>query len=320
MKQYPKISIIVPAYNAEKTIKQCIESLLIQDYPTYEIIIVDNCSSDKTAEIIKSYGKVKYLYEKSKGSYLSRNTGVNYSTGEILVFTDSDCILKRNWLTRLTEPIRRGKCEASMGGTLSATNGRLENVEQDAYEQYIKTIRKGDNLRTIDTRNFAITGRALEKVGFFDEKIPFAGDYRFGLKLNSMNYAPLFVTGAEVKHFHKSSLKRVFRTKFLQSYWSAHTYITEGFSSRPFRVNYYISLALLLSTLGICVTTIAQINAVAVMLLLLSILLLIMSPSVLKNIFRLNFYAAFYHAMSMAAIRLGILKYYITHYLIRKKI
>ena len=91
-----KISVIVPVRNNEEMIGDCIESLLAQDYPKedYEIIVVDNNSTDKTTDIIKKY-PVKYLHEEKTGRGIARNTAVKTAFGEIIAFTDSDYIAFR---------------------------------------------------------------------------------------------------------------------------------------------------------------------------------------------------------------------------------
>lgn len=89
-----KFSIIIPAYNAEKTIKSCVDSVLAQDYDSYEIIIVDDGSKDATARILrKEYGnnkKITILSQENKGVSAARNRALNEASGEWVIFLDSD--------------------------------------------------------------------------------------------------------------------------------------------------------------------------------------------------------------------------------------
>ena len=101
----PFASVIVPVYNGESMIAECIESLLSQDYPKdkYEIIVVDNNSNDHTPDIVKKY-PVKYTMEtRIQSSYAARNTGVKYAEGEALIFFDADQIATQNWLKNLMQ-------------------------------------------------------------------------------------------------------------------------------------------------------------------------------------------------------------------------
>ncbi len=98
----PFVSVIVPALNEERTIRECIVSLLRMDYPQErrEILMVDNGSTDRTAEIIKSF-PVRYLREERRGASYARNRGIEASKGEILAFTDADCVVTTGWLREL---------------------------------------------------------------------------------------------------------------------------------------------------------------------------------------------------------------------------
>lgn len=108
------VSIIVPAYNAQKTINKCIQSLLMLDFPKdqYEIIVVDNNSNDSTAELIKSHPHVIYVKESIQGRSYARNTGAKISKGELLAFIDADVFLEEAWLTHMVASFKK----ISIGG------------------------------------------------------------------------------------------------------------------------------------------------------------------------------------------------------------
>ncbi|WP_060678179.1 glycosyltransferase family 2 protein [Virgibacillus halodenitrificans] len=91
----PLVSVITPAYNAERFIRQTIESVLAQTYSNWEMIIVDDCSTDKTVEYINHYIKTDsriklFIQEKNRGSAIARNTAMNNAKGQYLAFLDSD--------------------------------------------------------------------------------------------------------------------------------------------------------------------------------------------------------------------------------------
>ncbi len=95
-----KVSVIVPVYNTARYLAACIEGLLDQDFDpsAYEILAVDNNSTDESASIIERYPRVRLLHEPKQGSYAARNRGVREAKGEIIAFTDSDCVPERDWL------------------------------------------------------------------------------------------------------------------------------------------------------------------------------------------------------------------------------
>lgn len=94
----PKVSIIIPVYNAEKYIKECICSVLNQSYKNLEIIIINDGSIDKSLEIIQSFqdNRIKLLSQKNRGAASARNLGLHHASGELIQFLDSDDILDKD--------------------------------------------------------------------------------------------------------------------------------------------------------------------------------------------------------------------------------
>ena len=94
MKEKPFISIIIPAYNAETTLKRCVRSVLIQDYEEYEIIVVDDGSKDETSAICdwyeKKYEAVQVIHSENKGVSSARNLGLEKAMGDYILFLDAD--------------------------------------------------------------------------------------------------------------------------------------------------------------------------------------------------------------------------------------
>jgi len=105
------ISVIIPTYNEEKVLSDCIESLGFQTLTDFEIIVVDDGSTDGTLEILKNLEKLlpsfKFFQENHKGAGAARNLGAGNAKGEILVFVDADMTFDKNFLEKLTEPIRK---------------------------------------------------------------------------------------------------------------------------------------------------------------------------------------------------------------------
>ena len=100
----PFASVIIPVLNEERTIRECLSSLIKMDYPVdrREILVVDNGSTDRTAEIIKTF-PVRYLWEERLGPSAARNRGIEASKGEIVAFTDADCVVTTGWLWELVK-------------------------------------------------------------------------------------------------------------------------------------------------------------------------------------------------------------------------
>ena len=106
MDQNKLISVIIPTFNSEKYIQQCISSVLNQTYENYEIIVVDNNSTDSTVSIIKSFNsdKIKIIYVFNNGNIsISRNLGIKNSIGSWIAFLDSDDFWEKNKLSLISK-------------------------------------------------------------------------------------------------------------------------------------------------------------------------------------------------------------------------
>ncbi|MHC4843460.1 MAG: glycosyltransferase family 2 protein [Planctomycetota bacterium] len=102
------ISVVIPAYNCEECVGRAIESVLVQTYKNFEIIVVDDGSSDKTAEVIKSYGdRVHYIYQENTGVSVARNSGIASANGDWIAFLDADDEFLPNKLELQAELIKR---------------------------------------------------------------------------------------------------------------------------------------------------------------------------------------------------------------------
>jgi glycosyltransferase involved in cell wall biosynthesis len=110
-------SIVVPVFNAEPFLERCLRSLIQQTYPAdrYEIIVVDNNSSDRSAAITAKFHPVKLLHEAEQGSYAARNTGVRAARGEVVAFTDPDCEVQADWLENIYRAIEHSEVGIVLG-------------------------------------------------------------------------------------------------------------------------------------------------------------------------------------------------------------
>ena len=110
-----KVSVVIPAYNEEKYIGRCLKSLQEQTIKPYEVIVVDNNSKDKTAEIAKRYG-ARVLFEPQQGQSYARNTGFNDANGEIIARTDADTIVPKDWVEKIEEYFKKHRSVAAISG------------------------------------------------------------------------------------------------------------------------------------------------------------------------------------------------------------
>ncbi len=219
----PKISILVPVHNGEKTIKECINSILKQAYKDYELIIVDNNSNDKTKEIIEDFKKnnknIIYVFEKTTGRGKARNTGILKSKGKIIAMTDSDCIVPENWIEELTKPILREKENAVMGFEEDSIDNYWTKSIQISNLDFINHHRKNDYVTCLDTKNFAIKSDIMKKM-MFDENLGNLEDYELALRMRG-KVKVKFLENVKVKHFHKNSFSKWVKLQFNRAYWNS---------------------------------------------------------------------------------------------------
>ena len=131
--QRPRVSVVVCSYNGGATLNQCLESLLALDYPDYEVLLVDDGSTDKTRSIAARFPQVCAIHQENRGLGAARNAGLHAATGQIVAYTDADCIAHPDWLTHLVGAVRSvrrgGSGRAEPGPATANAECRMSNVE-----------------------------------------------------------------------------------------------------------------------------------------------------------------------------------------------
>ncbi len=134
MEERLKISVIVPIFNAEKTLERCLESLVNQTYEPYEIVLVDDGSDDLSGEICdcwsKKYPMIKVIHKSNEGSGYARNSGIAYASGDFIVFVDSDDYFAQGLLEHLAEGRQDGEDAVLAGYVRVSPIDRNEQVYQ----------------------------------------------------------------------------------------------------------------------------------------------------------------------------------------------
>lgn len=144
------ISIIIPNYNRKDSLRQCLESFFNQDYPqeNFEIIVVDDGSSDGTEQMLKELSKerpnLRYFSQSHKGPAAARNLGIKYAKADIIGFTDNDCILKSDWIRKMVSAHRLEDGVMATGGLTRVNPYNIKAVvSQSLSDGAIKTTING---------------------------------------------------------------------------------------------------------------------------------------------------------------------------------
>lgn len=160
------ISVIIPAYNAAATLGACLESLRRQTLPAAEIIVVDDASRDRTADIARQHGAKVIVLPRNQGPGVARNVGAAAATGDVLAFTDSDCEPLPDWLDRITAPLALPGVAAATGGYAGAVRETFLTRLQDSVLHARQRFLPAEIESTI-TSNFACRRSAFLSVGGF---------------------------------------------------------------------------------------------------------------------------------------------------------
>ncbi len=173
------ISVVIPAYNAGRFIRRTIDSVLAQTYTDYEIIVIDDGSTDDTAEIVKSYGsKVRYIYQKNAGDGPARNTGIYAAKGEWIAFLDHDDEWLPEKLRLQMELLKRNPQLRWCGANLYRQSGARKAAVgderfltdalggKDYFENFFEAVSSG-KCRLI-TSTMVIHKQVFERAGVFD--------------------------------------------------------------------------------------------------------------------------------------------------------
>ena len=225
-----KISVIIPAYNEEKHIAQCLQSLNNQTLKPLEIILVDDGSTDSTFSKIENFDLVVIRQDHS-GTGTARNFGANKSRGEILVFIDADMEFDKNFLKDLTKPIT-GSSPKGVSGTFS-TQELVKNWDQSLARCWSHHF--GFHTRYLVPRDQktspvfrAILKSEFNRVNGFDPSQGYADDWSLSEKLGYQAVA----TKAKYYHSNPDTLKDIFS----QACWRAKRQYKLGFLGAVYRL------------------------------------------------------------------------------------
>ncbi len=222
-KSQPSVTVIVPVRNGEPTIEPLLESLQRQDYDRkkVEVIVVDGNSTDKTRDIVKKY-PVKLVVEKKNGLNAARNTGIKNSNGEIIAFTDCDCVVSSNWITKIVENFKDPQVSC-VGGSAKGFNGDfISQYVDNSLVPFMPLFKKREELNMVKPFlrhpagcNMAFRRKVAEEVGFFDESIHYGFDeVEFTERVCKAGYKMVLDPNVFVWHKHRSTLKEFLKQNF----------------------------------------------------------------------------------------------------------
>lgn len=214
-----KLSVLIPAKNAEKTIDQCLGSIYGSVFKDFEVIVVDDNSSDKTADIARRHGAKVIETKQPTGEAAARNEGVKYAKGLILVFIDSDVIVKKDTLETINNTFSQHEEISALTGILSKDhpNNNFFSQFKNLYMNYIFHQVSGD-INFLYGSIHAIRKNVFEP---YDWRVLFGADTELGHRLSSKGLRIVLLKNLEVIHLKKYTMLSFILNNFnIPFYWA----------------------------------------------------------------------------------------------------
>ncbi len=240
-----RVSVIVPAFNAASTLERCLTALAAQTSPRcaaksrgkeelgttadsshdvapdYEIIVVDDGSTDATAEIAARFPTVRLIRAEHRGAAAARNCGARAARGDLLLFTDADCEPTAQWIETLCAALADPHVAGAKGTYRTRQREWVARFVQLEYEEKYARMRRAATIDFIDTYSAAYRRDVFLANNGFDESFPTASveDQEFSFRLAEQGHAMVFAPDAVVYHRHAATLAAYARRKFRIGYW-----------------------------------------------------------------------------------------------------
>lgn len=209
-----KTSIVITAYNEKEYLPKCLQSIRDQDFPKddYEIIVADNNSTDKTAEIAKSLG-ARVIAEKRQGYVFGLNTGMHAASNEIIAVTDADTTVSKNWLRNIAESFEDEGVVAVTGSADNLSARPVVNFLMTSLFRVFLKIIFALGSPHISGFNFAVRKEAFLKVGGLDLSFEMSPDVDLGLRLSKIGkviYNPKMLVSTSPRRWKDDPLKTTY--------------------------------------------------------------------------------------------------------------
>ena len=225
MSDTPLVSVVIPCYNSEKYLPDTIKSVLYQTFNNLEIIVVDDGSTDKTADIIKSYGsKVAGVFGENKGASAARNKGTELAKGEFIQYLDSDDILDSRALETRIKAFSKNEADV--------VYSNWQELKEDQEGSFVKGKVQSRSIQDVHSNieialftefwsppaAYLFRRELVHKIGGFKEYLIYIQDARFALDaaLHGGKFFKVPEIGAYYRIRHNGSLSKSNPVGFLQ--------------------------------------------------------------------------------------------------------
>ncbi len=228
-----KFSLIIATYNRKDLLLRCLAAAVAVDHPDYEIIVVDDGSTDGSlAAARERFPQVQYLSQsRNTGEPAARNRGWRAARGDIIAFTDDDCVVPPDWLQRHAQHYAEPRIAAAGGPQVCRAPNFLEQFDTVRYGvkfQRLQTIQSIREFEHLITGNLTVRRAVFERIGGFDERFATGCDSDFVRRLSRAGYAFVRDPALAVEHLKVHTLPSYLRTRFHRGCGAVMTDATEG--------------------------------------------------------------------------------------------
>ena len=210
------VSVIIPVFNDGKRLRICLAALAKQTYPQdfYEVIVVDNGSEESLENLIQEFPQTKLAYCLVPGSYAARNHGIALAKGEILAFTDSDCIPALDWLKKGVERLLETDNCGLVAGKIAIF---YQNSDRPTAVELYDDATFFNQETYITEQNYGATANVFtyksvfEQVGLFNAQLKSGGDKEWGQRVAAQGYFLVYAEDSCIAHPARYSFKQMYR-------------------------------------------------------------------------------------------------------------
>ena len=224
----PLYSVIVPAYQAVATIGQCLDALNAQTMARtqYEIVVVDDGSTDDTAQVAERKGADRVLRCPHRGPAAARNAGIDAARGHVILLTDADCEPQPDWLALMLQPFVDPEVAGVKGSYITHQTAVVPRLAQCEFEERYDLQERRPTIDFVDSYAAAFRTSVLRVAGGFDPVFTRANneDVELSYRLARLGHKLVFVRRAQVAHRHVATWRGYFRTKRRRGFWRMLVY------------------------------------------------------------------------------------------------
>lgn len=220
-----RVSIVIPTFNGASRIGRTLQAIRTQTFKgEVEVIVVNDGSRDATARVVAGFDGVKLLSQPNQGPAAARNHGTRVASGDILLFTDDDCVPQPDWIERMLEPFADPSVAGAKGAYLTRQKKLVARFVQAEYEDKFAKMARYPFIDFIDTYSAGFRREVLIRYGGYNTSFPTAcaEDVELSYRMRKDNLPMMFVATARVYHTHPERLIAYLRKKYKFAYWRVY--------------------------------------------------------------------------------------------------